>query len=204
MMSGGDFLSENIDEIKNVEANALISVTMNSEWHFVFGKPADGWMDSLTDGRVFQMEKKKIDLDSLQEDLRDHSSRAGRIYARAGGVSEAVQNTVERLKPNRNIPLRATTANGSVKCKELLNEIKNGTISANFLEGMGCVGGCVGGPKALIDKEEGTFHVNNYGKEAAYQTPVDNPYVIELLSRLGFETIESLLEDENMFTRRFL
>jgi iron only hydrogenase large subunit-like protein len=143
----------------------------------------------------------KINLKSLPEDLRDHSSTAGRIYARTGGVSQAVQNTVNRINPERSIPLRAKQANGVVECKALLNDIKNGIITDNFLEGMGCVGGCVGGPKVLINKEEGTLHVNNYGKEAAYKTPVDNPYVIELLNRLGFDSIESLLEGNNMFTR---
>lgn len=145
----------------------------------------------------------EINPNELEEDLRDHSSTAGRIYARTGGVSEAVQTTLDRLRPKRNIPLRAKQANGVKECKELLNDIKNGVINANFAEGMGCVGGCVGGPKALINKDEGTKRVNRYGKEATYQTPADNPYVIELLERLGFNTIESLLEGENMFTRDF-
>jgi iron only hydrogenase large subunit-like protein len=146
----------------------------------------------------------QIDLKSLPEDLRDHSSTAGRIYARTGGVSEAVQSTVNRLNPERSIPLKAKQANGVVECKALLNDIKNGIINDNFLEGMGCVGGCVGGPKVLINKEEGTLHVNSYGKEAVYKTPIDNPYVIELLNRLGFDSIESLIEGENIFTRKFI
>lgn len=137
------------------------------------------------------------------EDLRDHSSTAGRIYARTGGVSEAVQSTLNMLRPNRKIPLRAKQAHGVIGCKALLEDIKNGKIDANFLEGMGCVGGCVGGPKVVLDKAEGTVHVNNYGKEAAYLTPVDNPYVIELLTRIGYKTVESLLEDSSMFTRKF-
>ena len=146
----------------------------------------------------------QIDPIKLEEDLRDHSSTAGRIYARTGGVSEAVQRTVKRLMPNRTIPLKAQQASGVVACKALLNDIKNETITANFLEGMGCVGGCVGGPKALINKEEGTLHVNRYAGEAIYETPADNPYVLELLNRLGFDTIERLLEDDGIFTRNFL
>ena len=66
-----------------------------------------------------------------------------------------------------------------------------------------CVGGCVGGPKALIDREIGREHVNQYGEEAPYPTPIDNPYVIELLHRLGFDTVESLLEKSDIFTRKF-
>jgi len=106
-------------------------------------------------------------------------------------------------KPERNIPLKAQHADGVKACKALLKEILNGNIQANFIEGMGCSGGCVGGPKALIDKEDATIHVNDYGDIAAYKTPADNPYVIDLLKRLGFDTIESLFESDNMFIRDF-
>jgi len=68
---------------------------------------------------------------------------------------------------------------------------------------MGCVGGCVGGPRVLIPHEIGCQHVEEYGNAAPYLTPIDNPYVIELLHQLGFNTIESLLEKSDIFTREF-
>ncbi|WP_040197088.1 [Fe-Fe] hydrogenase large subunit C-terminal domain-containing protein [Candidatus Soleaferrea massiliensis] len=144
-----------------------------------------------------------IDPAKMEEDDRDHSSRAGRIYARTGGVSEAVKNTVRRLNPDRKIKVHARQANGVPACKEMLNDLKEGKNTSNFLEGMGCVGGCVGGPRVLIDRQVGAEHVDVYGDEAAYPTPLDNPYVIELLHRLGFETVESLLKESDIFTRRF-
>lgn len=142
-----------------------------------------------------------IEPEKLDEDLRDHSSRAGIIYARTGGVSEAIENTLNYLNPNRKIPFKSKQADGIPDCKALLNEIKEGKITANFLEGMGCPGGCVGGPKRILDRDQGTKYVNEYGNEARYKTPVDNPYVMELLKRLGYNTIESLLEEDNMFVR---
>lgn len=145
----------------------------------------------------------KLNLAGLPEDERDHSSRAGRIYARSGGVSEAVQRTSKRLSPDRKITVRAQQADGVPACKAMINDLLAGKIDANFLEGMGCVGGCVGGPKALIPREEGRDNVNQYGEEAIYQTPIDNPYVIELLHRLGFDTVESLIEHSDIFTRKF-
>jgi iron only hydrogenase large subunit-like protein len=138
---------------------------------------------------------------SLDEDLSDHSSRAGRIYARVSGVSEAVQATLDRLRPDRKIPLRARQADGMVECKKLLKDIHDGNIGANFIEGMGCRGGCVGGPKSLIDKDIARDAVNRYGEETVYKTPADNPYVLDLLHRLGYETVESLLDRDNNFTR---
>lgn len=144
-----------------------------------------------------------IDPANFEEDLRDHSSKAGRIYARTGGVSQAVESTVKRLYPESKITVRPRQADGVPACREMLNQLKSGTVDANFWEGMGCVGGCVGGPKALIPRDEGRDNVNQYGDEATYLTPIDNPYVIELLHRLGFDTVESLLENSDIFTRKF-
>lgn len=140
---------------------------------------------------------------ALEEDNREHSSRAGRRYAVTSGVSDAVKSTLVKLKPDREIPLRAEHADGVRACRDMLKRILDGTVQANFIEGMGCVGGCVGGPKALIDKADATRNVNEYGGEAAVETPAENPYVIEMLHKLGFDTIESLLEDNALFTRNF-
>ncbi len=144
-----------------------------------------------------------IDPERCEDDLRDHSSAAGRIYARVGGVSRAVQATLDRVRPGRRIPLRSVQADGMRECKAVLNDVLSGNVAANFLEGMGCPGGCVGGPRRVLPVEEGTRYANSYGERAAFATPVDNPYVIELLHRFGFDTVESLLEGDNMFTRRF-
>lgn len=140
---------------------------------------------------------------ALPEDESDQSSRAGRIYARSMGVSEAVQATLNRLRPDRKIPLIAQQADGIIACKELLKEIAEGNIRANFIEGMGCKGGCVGGPKSLIDKAIATEYVNRYGDSAESTTPVDNAHVLDILYRLGFDTVESLLDRDNTFTRNF-
>ncbi|MDD2217270.1 MAG: [Fe-Fe] hydrogenase large subunit C-terminal domain-containing protein [Eubacteriales bacterium] len=143
----------------------------------------------------------KINPKECEEDDRDHSSKAGRIYARATGVSEAVQTTLDRLRPDKKIRLKSRTAEGMVECKQLLKDISEGNIDANFMEGMGCRGGCVGGPKSMIDKEIAREAVNQYGDKAEIKTPADNPFVLQLLNTLGYETVESLLERDNNFTR---
>ncbi|MBE7048649.1 MAG: iron hydrogenase [Ruminococcaceae bacterium] len=145
----------------------------------------------------------EINLSNLDEDNREHSSTAGRTYAYAGGVSNAVQNCLSKLRPSRSIPLVYQCADGVTECKNLIQQVQKGDISANFLEGMGCSGGCVGGPRVLIDSKEGKNHVEHYGDKAAYDSPAENPYVIALLNRLGYPTVESLLEKDDIFTRDF-
>lgn len=144
-----------------------------------------------------------IDPKNLEEDLRDHSSAAGRIYARTGGVSEAVAQTVSRIAPDRPLPLKARQADGVPECKAMLKDVMEGRLDANFLEGMGCKGGCVGGPRILIDRQQGTANVNEYAARTTDKTPVDNPFVLEMLRRLGFDSTESLLREKNMFMRDF-
>lgn len=139
----------------------------------------------------------------MEESEKDHSSRAGRIYAHTGGVSEAVTETLARINPNRKITIHTQKADGVPALKAMINDLVSGNTNANFYEGMGCVGGCVGGPRVLIPHETGRNHVEEYGDAAPYPTPIDNPYVIELLHRLGLDTIESLLERSDIFTRDF-
>ena len=85
----------------------------------------------------------------------------------------------------------------------MIEELQSGKRDANFFEGMGCVGGCVGGPKAIVDRETGRENVDRYGDAATYPTPLDNPYVLELLKRLGFDTVEEFLQKSDMFNRDF-
>ena len=161
----------------------------------------------------------------LPEAEKEHASRAGRIYAHTGGVSEAVAETVRQLRmeddmqgraesrqaENRSVKgqqakdrqVKSQQADGVPACRELLEKIQKGDLEANFFEGMGCVGGCVGGPKAILPREAGCKNVERYGDEAPYRTPLENPFVMKLMERLGFETVEELLEDEELFVRNF-
>ena len=144
-----------------------------------------------------------INPEEMPEDEKEHSSMAGRIYARSGGVSEAVKKTVEQLHPGRAIMVEPKQADGVKACREIIEEIKSGKLTANFYEGMACEGGCVGGPRAIIEKETARRLVNQYGREASYQTPLENPYVLALIEKLGFYTVEDFLEKSDILTRDF-
>ncbi len=139
----------------------------------------------------------------LEDSEKDHSSRAGRIYARSGGVSEAVEATVARLRPDRTIQVHSRRADGIPACRNMIEALEQGDRSANFFEGMGCIGGCVGGPKTILSRQEGLQNVNQYGDRADFQTPLDNPYVSRLLQLLGFVSVEDFVAHSNIFIRRF-
>ena len=141
--------------------------------------------------------------EELHDAGKEHASKAGRLYARTGGVSQAVTEMVDQLCPDRSIRVQSEQADGPKACMEMIRRIKEGRTDANFFEGMGCAGGCVGGPKAVLDVAEGTNHVDAYGDSAKYRTPLENPYARKVLKKLGIETVEELLTDDGMLTRDF-
>lgn len=141
--------------------------------------------------------------EELKDDRKEHASKAGRLYARTGGVSQAVSEMVEQLRPDRSIHVRSERADGPKACMEMIRRIKEGKTDANFFEGMGCAGGCVGGPKAILGADEGRAYVDAYGDSARFRTPLENPYVRKILEELGLSTVEELLEDDGLITRNF-
>ncbi|MFI5358907.1 MAG: [Fe-Fe] hydrogenase large subunit C-terminal domain-containing protein [Halanaerobiales bacterium] len=135
----------------------------------------------------------------LPEDDKDHASFAGRLYARTGGVSLSVKTAVNRIAPDRLINLRARKVDGVKACKEILDKLKKGErIEANFIEGMGCEGGCVGGPKTNIDKDKAREIVNEYSEESLIMTPMDNLNIIRILRELGYDDFSDIYEEEEL------
>lgn len=147
-----------------------------------------------------------IDPVKLENDYStEYASRGGRLYARTGGVSIAVSEAIEKIFPQKFEMLKAIQANGIVECKKLLNEAKEGNIKANFIEGMGCIGGCVGGPKAIIPREEGRLRVNEFADNSDIKVAVDSDIMDKILSKLGINSVEDFKHKERVeiFERDF-
>jgi len=137
----------------------------------------------------------EIDLASLPAGEKDQASYAGRLYARTGGVSFSVKTIVNRIAPRRLIKFKAKKVDGVKECKAILDALVNGEdIDANFIEGMGCAGGCVGGPRTLLDVQKGTAMVNEFSEDSIIITPFDNLNVVKILHELGFNEIKDIIE----------
>ena len=50
---------------------------------------------------------------------------------------------------------------------------EKGVLDANFIEGMACVGGCIGGAGCLTHGEKNKSEVDKYGREALEKTISD-------------------------------
>lgn len=135
----------------------------------------------------------------------EYASKGGRLYARTGGVSMAITEAIEMLFPNKYENLTAIQADGVKDCKVLLNKVINGEVDGNFIEGMGCKGGCVGGPKAILPMEEGTKKVNECADEAEFKVATQSEKMQEILSELDIKRLKDFLNHDktNIFHRSF-
>jgi len=140
-----------------------------------------------------------IQLENLHAEEKDQASFGGRIYARAGGVSFSVKSVINRIAPQRIVKLKSRKVNGVLQCREILQKLSTGEkIQANFIEGMGCEGGCIGGPKTNIDKETALRHVNDFGEDSYIMTPFDNLNIHKMLSELGIDGIDNIIVNNEL------
>ena len=112
-----------------------------------------------------------IDVTSLEEDVLDNASYYGRIFARSGGLSDAVKQAL--IEQNIDFDLKPAVCDGIEACKTALLKKSKNVLDANFIEGMACVGGCIGGAGCLTHGEKNKAQVDEYGKEALEKTITD-------------------------------
>ena len=117
-------------------------------------------------------DSKDIDITTLPEDVLDNASYFGRIFARCGGLADAVAEGIKE-HGNTDFELKAVSCDGIEQCKVTLLKKSKNLIDANFIEGMACVGGCIGGAGCLTHGERNRAEVDKYGKEAYEKTIAD-------------------------------
>lgn len=133
----------------------------------------------------------------------DYAATGGRLYARAGGVCEAIGDIVDQLFLEKRKLFTTYHVDGIKECKAALEQLMRGEIKASFIEGMGCPGGCVGGPKRIIPVEEGLKAANATAYESAIKIPVNSEVLKDLFDALGIHEMEELIDKGSMFEREF-
>ncbi len=116
-------------------------------------------------------DSKDIDITTLAEDVLNNASYFGRIFARSGGLSDAVAQGLK--EQDIDFDLKAVICDGIDECRIALVKKNRNMLDANFIEGMACVGGCIGGAGCLTHGEKNKSEVDKYGKEALEKTISD-------------------------------
>lgn len=99
----------------------------------------------------------------------------GRRFAHAGGVTEAVLQTLKEKGIETEVSV--CRANGAKECKKALMLLKSGRLPEDFIEGMACEGGCVNGPGSLVAELE------SKKVREALQTKMDDRKVTDTVNK---------------------
>ena len=147
-------------EVQREEVKKYVDATMTFEE-----------LQALFDSRDF-------DLTTMEEGFLDNASYYGRIFARCGGLADAV---AEGLKEQgmTDFELKACSCDGIEECRMALLKKSKNVLDANFIEGMACVGGCIGGAGCLTHGEKNKAEVDKYGREAYEKTISDATSVLD-------------------------
>ena len=122
-------------------------------------------------------DSREIDITTLDDDVLDNASYFGRIFARSGGLSDAVAEALK--EQNIDFAVKPAVCDGIEACKMALLKKSKNVLDANFIEGMACLGGCIGGAGCLTHGEKNKADVDKYGKEAYEKTIKDAVSVIQ-------------------------
>lgn len=157
------------------------------------------WVDCVITFEELQalLDGAGLDITQLPEVPLDNASFYGRIFARSGGLSEAVGQALREhavrmarqdgcepsqeeaamasdeegafkvtVGPFKDFVYKPVACDGIEECRKALLRASRPGFNGNFIEGMACVGGCIGGAGCLTHGEKDRREVDKYGRLA--------------------------------------
>ena len=108
-------------------------------------------------------DSRDILLANLDSESIKNASYYGRIFARNCGLSEAVAEGLKE-KGIDNFDLKAVPCDGIEACRVALLKASKKMLDGNFIEGMACMGGCIGGAGCLTHGDTNKIRIDKHGK----------------------------------------
>lgn len=130
-------------------------------------------LQALFDSRDF-------DISSFEEDVLDNASYYGRIFARSGGLTDAVRQGLKERGLDENFKFSPICCDGTEESHRALLKASNGRADGNFIEGMMCVGGCINGAGCLTHGDKNRADIDKYGMEALEKSISDAVSVLNI------------------------
>ena len=123
--------------IKNIDENAKIvfigpCTAKKMEFQLEHVRP---YIDSVITFEELQalFDSRDIDITTLQETPLDNASYFGRIFARSGGLADAVKQSLKEQGLDENFQLKAVSCDGIEECKTALLRANKGVSPYNFI-----------------------------------------------------------------------
>jgi [FeFe] hydrogenase (group B1/B3) len=115
-------------------------------------------LQALFDGRGIEIEKLE------GQDMED-ASYFGRIFARSGGLAEAVKEALAEQNSSE-FSYNPISCSGLDSCKAVILKASRKLLTENFVEAMACQGGCVSGAGCIHYGDKNRRDVDNYAQKA--------------------------------------
>ena len=121
-------------------------------------------------------EAKEIDFAALEDDpdIRNAGTAAGRGFAVAGGVAQAVVDIIHEQHPDMEI--KVANAEGLRDCRKMMTMAKAGKYNGYLLEGMACPGGCIAGAGTMLSLDQAAKAVESAQKAATKKNPLESEF----------------------------
>lgn len=120
-----------------------------------------------------------IVVEECENESLDNASHFGRVFARSGGVKEAVEEVL-REKGIENISFNPISCSGFDEIDRALRMVKGKRNTFNFIEGMSCPGGCIGGAASLTHEPKDQKLVDKYAGMAIERNVKDAIRALDL------------------------
>ncbi len=129
------------------------------------------------------LDSRDIPVETLEEEVLDNASYYGRVFARSGGLTVAVEQALTELKTDENddFKLNPIACNGITECRSALLRASKGVLPNNFIEGMACEGGCIGGAACLTHGPKDKTEVDRYGAMTKEKTITESIHVLKFI-----------------------
>lgn len=125
------------------------------------------------------IDAKEIDMAKLAESQFEKGSGFGRGFAKCGGLTTAVNQALEEEKVD--FIAKGIVCDGIDNIKLALNKLKSGNCDFNFIEGMACTGGCIGGPCNLTHEVRDKIMADKFVGSADTQSIIQAIYNADLI-----------------------
>ena len=100
---------------------------------------------ALTYGEmVALLDSRDVEITPVEEDYQE-ASLFGKNFAGSGGVAKAVMEAMQEMGEDTS-DIKLLSCAGGDECRKALLMLNAGRMQEDFLEGMICPGGCIGGP----------------------------------------------------------
>ncbi len=121
---------------------------------------------------------KEIDFGDMEGEEMVDATAAGRGYAVAGGVADAIVESIHELYPD--LQVQVDRAEGLRNCKKMLAIAKAGKRNGFLLEGMACPGGCIAGAGTLQPINKAVAAVKGFQQDAPLKEAVESPRIKQM------------------------